>query len=69
MELWFRHGSVRSSVARAGRRVHDSAHTRGRACIPACRMYGLVLTRNVFIIRECFRSLYVFLTRECVHTS
>ena len=35
----------------------------------ACRMYGLVLTRNVLIIRECFRSLYVFLTRECVHTS
>ena len=35
MELWSRHGSVRSSIARAGRHVHDSTlrgwHARAHA--------------------------------------
>ena len=58
-----------TAVNDAGPRSVASARLRTHARASACRMYGLVLTRNVFIIRECFRSLYVFLTRECVHTS
>ena len=66
MELCWRHGSVRSSVLATGAGGRARAAARARGARLCARAYGLVLTRNVLILRECFRSLFFCLPRECV---
>ena len=65
---YLNHGALVASRFRALVRCARGpacAHDSTRVRIRICRVYGLVLTRNVFIIREFSLSL-CFLPRECV---